>query len=120
MTEFQRISLSAIGDGKAVDQFNYELKRVVENCLDINTDPTFERVVTLKVKIKPNQERDKAAIEFQATSKIAPDVAGTDLVHFGRDGAFVSSAKQLTFEDYEKDVAELEAAQGGSNDQSSD
>jgi hypothetical protein len=96
---FKEISLETIADGKAIAQFNFELDRALENCRDIATDPTAQREVILKVKIKPSADRSKADINFQASSKICPDAAGTDQVFFSSKGAYVSSARQLTLDE---------------------
>ncbi len=112
--QFHKASLETINDGKAINQFNYELKKAIENCQDVNTETGFVRVVTLKVRIKPTDDRQRAAVTFQAESKLAPDAAGTDQMIFSKEGAFISSARQLHFED----VTEIdgEDEKEGSND----
>jgi hypothetical protein len=116
MTQFKEATLQTIADGKAIEQVNFELKRVLENCTDPNTAAKVTRIVTLKIKITPSEDRKRAEIAFQAESKIAPDAAGSDQLYFGQGGVFVSSAKQLTFDDYEETVTELESEQEASND----
>jgi hypothetical protein len=96
---FKEIQLATIADGKAISQFNFELARALENCRDIATEPTAQREVTLRVKIKPSPDRSRAAITFQASSKICPDAPGEDQVFFSGKSAFVSSARQLTLDE---------------------
>ena len=107
MTQFKEATLQTIADGKAIEQFNFELKKVLENCTDLNTDAKQPRTVTLKIKIVPTDDRKNAALTFQAESKCAPDSPGIDQLFFGTGGVFISSAKQLNFDDYEKKVTEL-------------
>jgi len=68
----ERLSLANLGKGAAVERFDDELQKVLENILDPNTRPDLVRSVTLTVKIKPNEDRDFANVEIQATSKLAP------------------------------------------------
>ncbi|NIQ97076.1 MAG: hypothetical protein GWN87_25030 [Desulfuromonadales bacterium] len=112
------LELATIADGKAIAAFNFELKRALENCLDVATSATSVREVRLVVKLKPTEDRQRASLTFQAASKIAPDAPGEDLVLFGvGGGAFVTSARQLTLDEAVADkVTELdgeEEAGGG-------
>jgi hypothetical protein len=84
-------SLETISDGKAIQAVDYELAKVIENCKDPNTDPTGVRTVTLNIKIKPSQDRQRAEIAFQAISKLAPDAPGVDQIVIARDGALVAN-----------------------------
>lgn len=94
------LELATIADGKAISAFNFELKRALENCLDVATSATSVREVRLVVKLKPTEDRQRASLTFQAASKIAPDAPGEDLVLFGaKGGAFVTSARQLTLDE---------------------
>jgi hypothetical protein len=115
---FKEVQLATIADGKAIAQFNFELGKAIENCLDLATEAGAVREVKLTVKIKPNQDRSRAEITFQAISKCAPDSAGTDQVFFSSKGAFVSSARQLTLdEQHHENVADIETAQSEGGDQ---
>ncbi|HKX31346.1 MAG TPA: hypothetical protein VJ302_26915 [Blastocatellia bacterium] len=67
----QTVSLANLGDGSAVERFNYELQRVLNNISDPNTEAKTPREVTLKVKIKPNIDRDFSAVTIEVRSKLA-------------------------------------------------
>lgn len=113
---FKEIQLANIADGKAVSQFNFELNRALENCLDPNTDPTAMREVTLKVKIKPQADRARAEITFQASSKTCPDAAGTDQVIWSGKSAYVATARQLTLDEAGAEkVSEIDEAKAAAN-----
>lgn len=71
-TEAVQVSLDTLGGGAAVERFNYELSRVLENILDLNTNPTAGRQVQLTLKIKPNEDRTFCVNEIVVTSKLAP------------------------------------------------
>jgi hypothetical protein len=66
------VSLENLGQGAAIELFNAELQKVLDNINDDNTMPTLQREVTLKIKVKPNENRDIAEVDIQATAKLAP------------------------------------------------
>jgi hypothetical protein len=96
MTEIQyaEATLETIAEGAAITAFDVELKKAIENCMDINTDPKKARVVTLKMKIVPNDTRNRAGVEFEVTSKLISDVPGTDQLYLTDAGAFVPPMRQ--------------------------
>ena len=67
-----KMSLTNIGNGAAVERFDIVLKEVLENMQDINTDVDFAREINLKVKFKPNIERQMGVIGITVTPKLAP------------------------------------------------
>lgn len=78
MNQDQRVSLETLGGGPgketsaAIELFNVEFQRALENCLDENTKPDTVRTVSLIVKIKPDKQRESCSVEIGATSKLAP------------------------------------------------
>ena len=66
------LSLSNIYQGGAIEAFDHELKAVLENIDDINTNPDAERSVTLVMKIKPDKDRDVGKVKIEVKSKLAP------------------------------------------------
>ena len=72
MSVDKSVSLATLGDGAAVELFNTELQRVLDNVVDENTQATVVREVTLKIKIKPQEDRDYGDVQIQCTSKLAP------------------------------------------------
>lgn len=78
MNAEQYVSLETLGGGPgkkssaAIELFNAEFQRVLDNCLDENTDPKKVREVALKVKIKPDLDRELCKVEIHASSKLAP------------------------------------------------
>jgi hypothetical protein len=72
MVEKEHVSLENLGSGAATELFNLELQRVLENISDENTKPTAMREVTLKVKIKPGEDRDYGDVEISCAAKLAP------------------------------------------------
>lgn len=69
--EQEDVSLANLMMGAAVERFDDELKAVLANILDPNTT-LATREITLKVKIKPDKNRDFGSIDLECKSKMAP------------------------------------------------
>lgn len=66
------LTLTSINRGAAIELFQQELDKVLENILDPNTEPETKRSITLKVTIQPDETRRSAGIAVEADSKLAP------------------------------------------------
>lgn len=95
----QLVSLDSLANGAAVERFDYELQRVLENISDINTRADAMREVTLKVKIKPNDDRSFAMVEIIASSKLAPVKPEATSFHLNGARATEFNPKQQTIFD---------------------
>jgi hypothetical protein len=71
MHEQEDVSLSNLAGGGVVERFDDELKNILANILDPNTT-LAAREITLKVKIKPDKNRDFGSIDVEVKSKLAP------------------------------------------------
>jgi len=101
MDQFEKLDLSTIDDGEAVQQVDHLLNKAIENCLDPNTVPNANREITLTIKIKPTEDREKANLEYSVKSKFPGDAPGsaTILIHRGKKQGWVSAAQQMDLED---------------------
>jgi hypothetical protein len=77
------IDLTTIGHGAAVELFDAELKKVLDNIADFNTDPETVREITLKVTFEPTEDRRAAAVSVQVKSKLAGHRGTVGAVFFG-------------------------------------
>ena len=76
-----RSSLLQMAKGAIQERVDYEVTKVIDNILDVNTDPLAKRKVTLVVELKPDEDRQVVKITASATSKLAPTCpVGTSLV----------------------------------------
>lgn len=66
------INLSEFAEGAVAERFNLELKKVLENISDPNTDPKKARKLTLTIELKADDKRDIAAVSIQAKTTLAP------------------------------------------------
>jgi hypothetical protein len=94
----QKIELSHFQHGVVVDLFNEELKKVLENIDDENTEAKAERSVTIKIAIKPDKTRRTGEVKVQAYSTLAKIKPTESFVFFdvGDDG------KLTAFEDIQE------------------
>ena len=101
------VTLATLCNGALLERFDVELSRVCENIMDINTDLDTVREIHIKVKIKPDDSRRKAAVAVQITSKMgALKGVGTEIgigSKGGRAMAVEANIEQLTF--FDQDIA---------------
>jgi len=85
------VSLTNLNSGAVIDLFDQELKKVVENIGDPNTNPKAKREITLRVIFAPNEDRNQAAVGIDIKSKLPGHRGSVTAVWFGRkDGKQVA------------------------------
>lgn len=81
MTNDARSSLLQMAKGAIQERVDYEVSRVVDNILDMNTEAKVKRKVVLTIVMTPDDDRQVVKIEASAKSTLAPVVpVGTSLV----------------------------------------
>lgn len=70
MEESDLVSLANLGKGAAIERFDDEFSRALNNVVDPNTGEGA-RTITLKVKIKPNANRTACDVAVVCTSTLA-------------------------------------------------
>ena len=81
MTNDVRSSLLQMAKGAIQERVDYEVSRVVDNILDMNTEAKVKRKVVLTIVMVPDEDRQVVKIEASAKSTLAPVVpVGTSLV----------------------------------------
>ena len=81
MTNDQRSSLLQMAKGAIQERVDYEVSRVVDNILDMNTEAKVKRKVVLTIVMTPDDDRQVVKIEASAKSTLAPVTpVGTSLV----------------------------------------
>ncbi len=107
MTSFispEDVSLSNLAQGAAIERFDIELKNVLKNVLDVNTDPKKKRKIKLTVTVSPSRDRDHADVEILCESTLAALESFSVPIYIGKDVhgnpiARQSHFKQTTFAD---------------------
>ena len=80
-TNDQRSSLLQMAKGAIQERVDYEVTRVVDNLLDMNTEAKAKRKVTLTITMTTDDDRRVVKVEASAKSALAPVTPlGTSLV----------------------------------------
>lgn len=82
--EAEKVTLASLRGGAAVEMFDVEMLRVLDNILDPNTTLQV-RSVTLTVKIKPDANRSVGAVEISCGSKLAAPKPAVSQFYMGKD-----------------------------------
>lgn len=81
MANDARSSLLQMAKGAIQERVDYEVSRVVDNILDMNTEAKVKRKVVLTIEMVPDDDRQVVKIAASAKSTLAPVVpVGTSLV----------------------------------------
>lgn len=80
-TNDQKSSLLQMAKGAIQERVDYEVTRVVDNLLDMNTEAKAKRKVTLNIVMTTDDDRRVVKVEASAKSTLAPVTPiGTSLV----------------------------------------
>lgn len=109
-----KVSLLNIGNGAAVELFDAELLKVLEDIQDPNSAESAKRKVTLSVTLDP-KDRDYAAVSIDCKASMAKTKPyGTNFfigkAPDGRAEAFEHNPKQMKLEFESRQEMRVEAA----------
>ena len=71
MTDLATINIGNINEGAAIDAFDLEIRKVLDNIADLSTVATATRSITLRVDFKPESDRCKVHTEMSVSTKLA-------------------------------------------------
>lgn len=78
--EDPRSSILQMAKGAIQERVDYEVAKVIDNILDVNTDAKTKRKITLTIELKPDENRQFISLNASAKSTLAPVVPiGTTL-----------------------------------------
>lgn len=91
MVDAQVVTLETLAGGAAAELWDAELRKVLENIVDENTDPEAKRELTLKVLFVPTADREGMKTLVKVESKLAGFRPIDTHLHMGRkDGQLVA------------------------------
>lgn len=99
MSDVQRIEqmadLSTIGGGAIAEKFAAELKAVLANIKDPNTESDAKRKITIEFVFKPDSDRERIFTAISAHSTLAATRPTGDVLYLGKqDGELVATVMQ--------------------------
>lgn len=89
-------NIGNICGGAVPEQFEHELKRILANIADPNTDPEAKRSLTLEFKFTPSPDRKAAVVSFACKSKV-PGVNGVSgSIFMSKGTAYTEDPRQVS------------------------
>lgn len=79
------VDLNDFSEGQLAARFDYELRNILENIKDLNTDHKVKREMTIKLTFQTNEARDTAPVSVKVSSKLAPRKNVDSLLVVDRD-----------------------------------
>lgn len=73
----EKDSILRMAAGAIEEKVDYEVSRVIDNILDVNTKPDAKRKIVITLEFMPNAERKRIAIAATAKSTLCPTSAVT-------------------------------------------
>lgn len=64
-------SIMRMAKGAFEERVDYEMSRVIDNILDLNTKATAKRKITLTIEMVPDEDRQMISVSVQAKSTLA-------------------------------------------------
>lgn len=95
----QMVSLATMGNGAVIERADEEIQKVLSNIVDPNTDPTKVREVTIKLTIRPNEDRDVASVHIGVSSKLASATPVHTTMMIGCVGKLVAATERYNDKD---------------------
>jgi hypothetical protein len=68
----KKLSLDRLNNGALLEMFRREMGRVAMNIGDRNTSSTAKRTITIKLDIRPDDDREAGEVETTVSSKLCP------------------------------------------------
>jgi len=86
--EERKKSFLELGRGAMLERFDYEMEKVVDNILDINTPATKPRKITLTITMKPDEDRRQIVHEVVVKAALQPTnpISGSTAIVPDRNG----------------------------------
>jgi hypothetical protein len=78
-------NLSEIAEGAVQSKFAKEVEKVCKNILDLNTDATKKRKITISLTYIPNDQRNSVDVVVETKSTLAPQVGTSTTMLLDRD-----------------------------------
>lgn len=84
--EMCRESILRMAQGAIEEKVDYEVTRVIDNILDVNTKPDAKRKITITLEFVPDAERKHIALYASAKSALVPTAAVATAMVITSDG----------------------------------
>ncbi len=65
-------SILRMAAGAIEERVDYEVSRVIDNIVDVNTNPTAKRKITITLEFTPDSQRQHISLSASAKATLAP------------------------------------------------
>lgn len=89
MSTIKNVDITTIHKGALIELANEDLKDILANVLDPNTEPTEIRKLTIEIKIKPNENRQAVVYSISTKTKTAPAKGVSGMILVGMENGDV-------------------------------
>lgn len=89
----EKLNLDSLMQGAVQEKFDNELKRVLENIMDPNTDFKKKRKLTMTFEFHTNEERDETIFDCVVKSTLIPAKPAISRLLIGKDEKGVKAAE---------------------------
>lgn len=97
----KEVSLANLANGAAVELFDRQFGKLLENIADPNTDAQTKRIVSVEVTVTPTEDRETGHVAVAVKSKLAPPRPAPGTIHLGeRHGKPVAVTYDLRQQDF--------------------
>lgn len=88
----QRATFTTLCGGCLPERLEHSLQNLYNNIADENTDPEAKRKVVVTFSVKPNRDRDAAALDVKIEEKLAPmmSAGGRVFLRIAPDGTQIA------------------------------
>ena len=84
--QLKRDSILRMASGAIEEKVDYEVSRVIDNILDVNTKPDAKRKITITLTFQPDAERKHIAIQAEAKATLVATAAVATSMMITSDG----------------------------------
>lgn len=95
MDEATKKSILQMAHGAFMERADYEMSRIMENILDVNTAARDKRKLTITMEFKPDDTRQNIAVNTTAKSTLAPTKPVTTFLYAVDEDNIVEMAPQI-------------------------
>lgn len=104
MSNLKKLDIDTFAGGAARELFDRELLAVMANINDPNTKSDAVRKITLTFTVKPDKQRDQAALAVKAKVTLCPVTEATSNAYLGRkDGRMLAYANDINQSEFDFD-----------------
>lgn len=89
-------SVLEMASGAIMERADYEITKILDNILDVNTAANKKRTLTLTLEITPDSERKNLSMKVIAKSKLEPTNPVQTALYVGHDEQGKTSVIELT------------------------